>query len=311
MAVLVFFQVTKHQPRLAPVNPFAEDPYDSVSSFGVQFLVFIALLSVIRASCFCPSSLAMEARTMVVNRGMLMGVMAALTISLSNGVALARHVGMWREVPGGDELVLLSAGLLTITLVAGAVLYLPLQSRKQSLEGRQWSRVLGGLCAAGLTLAFYPERLRTSLWGELMTVLTGAVLLFLPVWALATALSPSKERIEEDLIADLAALYAACKIYLPVFEPVWRRLEGVFALSGIAWLIDLLNPRRHRWNIVVAIGVLVGGAFVAAEMIVDGPPSSWAKLGTLTAVFIGLQMAGVAFGYSLLSRPLHLVRERP
>ncbi len=45
----LFFQISKHQPALSQVNAFAEDPYDAVGSFGTQFAVFTALLSLVRA----------------------------------------------------------------------------------------------------------------------------------------------------------------------------------------------------------------------------------------------------------------------
>src|SRR5579884_4087593 len=51
LAVLFYllFQISKHNPALSQVNAFAEDPYDAVGSFGVQFALFTALLSLVRA----------------------------------------------------------------------------------------------------------------------------------------------------------------------------------------------------------------------------------------------------------------------
>ena len=46
---LAFFDNSKNIPLLAVVNPFAEDPYDAVGSFGIQLAFFAALLSLIRA----------------------------------------------------------------------------------------------------------------------------------------------------------------------------------------------------------------------------------------------------------------------
>ena len=39
----LFFQISKHDLALSQVNVFAEDPYDAVGSFGVQFALFTAL----------------------------------------------------------------------------------------------------------------------------------------------------------------------------------------------------------------------------------------------------------------------------
>src|SRR5512141_816551 len=46
---VTFFDNSKNIPLLAVVNPFAEDPYDAVGSFGIQLAFFAALLSLIRA----------------------------------------------------------------------------------------------------------------------------------------------------------------------------------------------------------------------------------------------------------------------
>ena len=44
-----FFDNSKNLPALAVINPFAEDPYDAVGSFGIQLSLFAALLSLLRA----------------------------------------------------------------------------------------------------------------------------------------------------------------------------------------------------------------------------------------------------------------------
>lgn len=45
----LFFQIVKHHPALSPVNAFADDPYDSVGTAGIQLAMFTAILSVVRA----------------------------------------------------------------------------------------------------------------------------------------------------------------------------------------------------------------------------------------------------------------------
>ena len=45
----LFFQLCQQQPELAQVNPFANDPYDAVGSFAVQFALLAAVVSLVRA----------------------------------------------------------------------------------------------------------------------------------------------------------------------------------------------------------------------------------------------------------------------
>src|SRR6516164_553800 len=51
LAILLylFFDSCKHAPALSQVNPFADDPYDSVGSFAVQLAPFFALIAILRA----------------------------------------------------------------------------------------------------------------------------------------------------------------------------------------------------------------------------------------------------------------------
>jgi hypothetical protein len=44
-----FFDFTKHNPYLAPINPFAEDPYDAIGSFAMQAVFVLGILSLFRA----------------------------------------------------------------------------------------------------------------------------------------------------------------------------------------------------------------------------------------------------------------------
>ena len=49
LAFLLFFQFTVHDPVLAPILPFYQDPFDAVTTFGVIAAGLLSLLSVVRA----------------------------------------------------------------------------------------------------------------------------------------------------------------------------------------------------------------------------------------------------------------------
>jgi len=44
----LFFQYTKHNPTLRPINVFGEGPYDAVGSFGIQLAFLASLVTGIR-----------------------------------------------------------------------------------------------------------------------------------------------------------------------------------------------------------------------------------------------------------------------
>src|SRR5882757_7375205 len=88
-----FFQATKHLSAWARVNPFAEDPYDAIGSFAVQFAVFVALLSIIRVVRVGSFPLNARAQRLIA-RGDLLCVAAVTLTLLGDCVALARHTAM-------------------------------------------------------------------------------------------------------------------------------------------------------------------------------------------------------------------------
>ena len=45
---ILFFDFSKHNAALAPLNPFLEDPFDAVGSFAIQLSGAAALLALLR-----------------------------------------------------------------------------------------------------------------------------------------------------------------------------------------------------------------------------------------------------------------------
>ena len=83
------------------MNPFGEDPYDAVGSFAVQFVLFMMLVSLVRA--FRP--LSEEAAPVAsFTRGALMASVAIGFTCLSDLVAMARHPPVWCGRPQGTQL---------------------------------------------------------------------------------------------------------------------------------------------------------------------------------------------------------------
>ena len=55
LAFLLFFQFTVHDPVLAPILPFYQDPFDAVTTFGVIAAGLLSLLSVVRGAARRPT----------------------------------------------------------------------------------------------------------------------------------------------------------------------------------------------------------------------------------------------------------------
>src|SRR5271163_345354 len=96
VAFYLFFETCKHNPVLAKVSPFTEDPYDAVGSFGFQFVLFLAILSLVRAFRPYPAGFPSQGQAGFLARGLMMGTLGIALTCIGDAVALARHHDTWR-----------------------------------------------------------------------------------------------------------------------------------------------------------------------------------------------------------------------
>jgi len=306
VAFTFFFQLAKHQPALAAVNPFSEDPYDSVASFAVQLVLFLVLLSLLRA--FRPTP-AVPSGTASQLRGQFMAHIAVAFTLISDLVAMIRHPAFWIAKTAGHQLLALTVCLLLWDGASALLLLLSAPARLGPMNRIARIKILAVPAIAILVLCVYPERLRQTLAGETFTVLCGIVLLFTVVWAVGTALPPASPEQSADLFDDLAALGASLLGGFRIrrigksANPAFSALKRLFG-----WLFGWLSPRRHRWNIVFAAGILFG-TFLAVQELGEGGASPHGRKRLLViAVYLGLETAGILTGYALLAKPLSLFR---
>lgn len=269
----IFFSVTKHDPLLSPANPFGEDPFDAVGSFGVQVAAILGLLSLLRALWPVRGSGPTLRRSALLLRTQMLALLCAVVTLAADLVAMARYPSVWLNAPGGRPLAALLGGLLALAVAAGAWIYQPVRGLGLTPEKGDWRRAAMVCGASGLILAVYPDAWRASIPGALFTVLVGATLLVAPMWAVSVCLVP--------------------------YPPDDRAVEP----GGLAgWF------RRNRLalGLVVLLGIGMGGALVLAEMVVEGGSPDLLKRAFVVAVYVGLETAGLLIGYAFLHRPLGL-----
>lgn len=307
-AFCTFFQIAKHQPRLSAVNPFSEDPYDSVGSFAIQFVLFMMLLSLLRAYRRYPQAADPHASAAIQVRGQLMAYVAIAFTQVADLIAMARHPLLWRGDAAGYQLLALTACLLLWATSAAAFLLFSAPVLSLPPSWREWIRLLVVPGFASLVLVFYPESARRTLIGELLTVLCGIVLLFVVVWSIGTAFAAPVLPPASDLLDDLDSLRLSFTEKLLFWRAAGRIPKQTPPHASATILFGWLNPRRHRWNIVLTAGVLFGTFLVAQELGEGtGSPHGGKRL-LVIAVYLALETAGLLIGYALLAEPLHLFR---
>jgi hypothetical protein len=305
----LFFQVSKQQPELASVNAFANDPYDAVGSFAVQFALFVAVISLIRALRRYSPSVAIEPQKRLLARGLVLTWLTVAITLVADTVAMLRHLSLWSgQLSGYVLLGLLGAMALMAALVAWRV---SAWSRTLSPAPRQMPPIpaLAIFAASVVILALYPESFRNTTHGALLTVVVGTILLFLPLWALGLTFSPSPGSHYADIIDDLASMYRYLQRRSMRFAQVSNLIERVISWPPLPLFIRWLNPRRHRWNAPILAGLVLGTLLVLGEFLGEGGgPHHIGRLAFVVAVFVSLELFAVLLGYALLARPLGLFR---
>nr|HET6903221.1 hypothetical protein [Ktedonobacteraceae bacterium] len=129
---------------------------------------------------------------------------------------------------------------------------------------------------------------------------------FAVVWAWGMVLSPSLETSGEDFIDDLASIYRWLKAHAGHFALLLAPLEKTPALPFLHPIVNWLNPRKHRWNAILLVGLCMGVVLALAEAMGEGGLGSHFAL--LITIFAGLEGVAFLLGYAFLAKPLRLFR---
>lgn len=309
--LFLFFDNSKHVPSLSLVNAFAEDPYDSVGSFGVQLALFLALLAVLRAFRPYPSEKTRDRQFVLFARTAYCSCLAVAVTLGADVIAMIRHPSLWLGVAAGHLLAALLGAMILMTALVFWAIFLTTCTLSLDSPLQRWTKASAFSLSGILLLAFYPEELRQSIGGEILTIAAGILFLFGLVWALGTAITPTQDQPFEDVIDDLVITYQWHKARTTPSNPLLAidtMLEKLLIPPLIHSILHWLNPRRHPWNIVILLGVFMGIFLLLSDLIGEGGPPQLGRLALVAAIFIGVEFGGVLLGYALLAKPLGLFR---
>ncbi len=287
LGLTAFFFAAKHRVGLARIAPFAEDPYDAVGSFGIQFAVVASLISLLRGVRRYGGAGVPAPQAALVLRGGIAALLSVFVTFQADAVALFRHPNVWARSPIGSTLTL---GIVIVALATllGALLLGLAHGRIAPESKASWPRGVAVTAAVILVLVLYPEHWRQAgLAGALGSAFLGTALLFVEVWALTGALAPPGPAPTEDLVDDLGAVLG----------------RGNAVPRGITrWL------RAGPWRPAAIVAVVGGIGLAASQAIGEGLPSGAGRAVLVLGVFTGLEAAGIILGYALFREPLSLLR---
>lgn len=270
----LFFMTAKHDAALSSIIPFAFDPYDAIGSFAVETAVFLAMLSVVRTIRLVRMENPDVAHSVFLARTHMGVVFAVLLTLVGDVVAMLRHVSEWTGHPATTELVLWLVGMGVLASSLGIALSFVARTIGVAFWPRKWHKATLVSVAMVAILAFYPEQLIHTNVGELLTVVVGAVLLYVPMWAWGEALVPS---------------------------PAERHQK------------TQVRSRLAHWMVVILVAMGIGLVLVLGESTESGGGSGGRGIQVLhalhvVAVYVGLEVAAVLIGYGLLKNHLGLFR---
>lgn len=309
--LFLFFDGCKHDPALSQVIPFAEDPYDSVGSFAVQLAPLFALIAILRAFRPYPSEKARDRQLLLYARAAYFSCLAVALTLTADIIAMFRHPSLWSGVAAGYVLVVLIGFMVLLTALVFLAIFRATRSLSLHDRLQRWTKASVFLLAGILLLVLYPEGLRQSVGGEILTIAVGIIFLFVLVWAIGTAITPSLDSQFEDIIDDVVIAYQWEKAHVHPSNPLLALdvpLEKFLAGTPVRSILHWLNPRRHPWNIVILLGVLMGIALLLSDMIGEGGPPQLGRLALVASIFIGVELGAVILGYVLLAKPAGLFR---
>lgn len=263
-----FFQFTKHDPVLAAILSFGNDPYDAVGSFGVIIAGLLSILAVLRVL----RGKLTDQQSILVARTQFTVAAAVLVTLVTDSVAMVRHIPMWMNRAGATELVLLMAGMIVLALGLSLVIRVSIRDIPLAATG-SWKKVAVISIVAIAVLALYPESIIQSSVGELCTLFVGILLLFIPLSALPAAFIPFE-------IKPSAA-----------GKPQQRRMP--------AWM---------QWGAIVLLGICVGVVLLFGEWRGEGTPGAFTLRILIASIFIGAPIVGLLIAYYCLRKPLGLFR---
>ncbi len=269
-----FFTFTKHDPALSVLIPFANDPYDAISTFGMVVSGLLAVLSLFRVFRPYRSGSPSATQEVFIARTHMAIAMAVLVPLASDAIALARHLSVWTGAAATGELVALVAGMGV--LAGGFALLVGHAARGMDVPVvRNAGRRSSAIClTCAVVLALYPEGVIGSLVGELFSLGTGIVLFSAALSALTTALLPY----------DTAGAWS-----------------GAVSSGPLA-------RRWVRWGAVTLLGIAVGVAALMGEAGGGSGGIAPARLLMVAGVFIGAGTGGIVAVYFSLRTPLGLFR---
>ncbi len=188
---IAFFQVSKHNPLLATINPFGNDPYDAVGSLATLVTLIAAGMSLFQAFRLRIAAKPVDReKKLVLARLQMTSILAVGVTVYCDSVGMVQHFSLWRGTSGGALLALYLAFLALMCALA-ALLVVHTGQIMPEQAWRTWLTIAGLVALAAVALVGYPDNVRDgSTLGALGAIADGDIALLVLIRVLVMALIP-------------------------------------------------------------------------------------------------------------------------
>jgi hypothetical protein len=297
---VLFFNFSKHNLILAQLNPFIEDPFDAVGSFGIQLAAVAGGLSLLRIFRPYPRGITLKNLTLILNCN-LTALLAILVTLIADSVALVRFFPKWIDLSAGLLLAAITCGLLAVnTILLQRILSIGWEL-KWFTSLRNWPRTLACGLAGMIILASYLPAWRRGIAGGIIAAVLGLVIFFVITALSARMIFADVRPPYEDIFDDLDACYQWIKQHTSALKSFYRRLERFLNRRKVQNLIQSLNPRKHPWRLIVLLAFAGALTLLLNEFQSEGLPQK-NKFLWVFSVYTGIETLGVLLGYKLFRK---------
>ena len=156
----------------------------------------------------------------------------------------------------------------------------------------------------------YPSNWRFNLSGEIFTVALGLLLSFLLIRLIISPLFPVLPEVPfDDAIDDIAAVVSGTANRFKFFEFNFFRLHKLWRTFFLKRIINLLNPRLHKWNPAIIAAFLAAVIMTLNQTLGEKVYPGSAHFIIIVIIFMSFETGAVLLGYLLFADYLGIFRK--
>ncbi len=303
-----FFFISKQGHIFSSFNPFAEDPFDAVGSFGIQLSLFAALLCILRSFRPYEEGEPPANQKVLLFRGLIISVLSASVTLYTDLIAMARYNSVWVRLSAGPLLAFILVAMILLTLIF-LRLVIKVSKEKIKISTNRLKTLTASFVLYSLIFAIYPSNWRLNLSGEIFTVALGLLLFFLLIRLITNSLFPVLHGIRfDDSIDDIAALISYALSRFNFLKFIFLPIKKLSSSSFPRRIFNFLNPRLHKWNPAVIAALLAAVILTLNQTIGERVYPGSPHFVIIIIIFMSFETGALLLGYFLFSDYLGIFR---